>query len=114
MDSSSETASVDQSPSGTTIGDALPLAKTASAIWNSVVVLPMPGGATRIRSSSVVSAIANADALTGSLKPSTSSVRAMAVDGHLSERRKTSRSAATALRRRALSSSTVGACIAGL
>ena len=81
--------SVAQSPSGTTSGVPLPFASTPSAIWKSVVVFPMPGGATRIRSSSDVTAPASAPVVTGSSNPSTSSVSATEVDGHFAVCRKT-------------------------
>ena len=108
MASISDSRFADQFPSGTTIGDPVFASSTASEIWNSVVVFPIPGGATRIKSPSVVRPLASTDVSTDSCRSSTSSVRAMAVELHLSERRNVSRSSAAAARNRRLSSSSDG------
>jgi len=102
MEPSTAERSVAQSASWTTSGVPLPLAKTPSAIWNNVVVFPIPGGATRIRSSRDITAIASAPVVAGSSNPSTLSFNATEVDGHFAVRPKTERSASAAARRRAV------------
>ena len=76
--------------------------------WNSVVVFPIPGGATRTESPSVMRPLASAGVPTDSCKSLTSSVRSMVFEDHLLERRNMSRSAAAAARSRRLSSSSDG------
>ena len=108
MASSSVSWFADQFPSGTTIGDATFASSAASAIWNSPVVFPIPGGATSRKSPSAMRPRANSDVPTDTLKPSTSSVRSIAVEDHRSELRNLARSAAAAVLSRRFSSSSNG------
>jgi hypothetical protein len=73
--------SVAQSASGTTNGVPLAFVSRPSAIWKSAVVLPVSGGAIRIKWSSDVTATASEAVVTGSSNPSTSSVCATEADG---------------------------------
>ena len=98
----------DQFPSGTTIGGPAFAVSAASAIWNSVVVFPIPGGATSTKSPSVMMPLASSGVPTDTRNSSTSSVRSIAAEDHRSELRNFARSAAAAARSRRLSSSSDG------
>lgn len=100
IDARIATPSVAQSPSGTSKGIPRSVPIKPSATWKSVAVLPIPGGATRIKSSSDTTMRASSAVFTESSKSSALKVSGTEVGGHRIVLRKTSRSALAAARMR--------------